>query len=159
MPRQKPYIIITYFEPSIGCRRTSCVRRNDGGKSFQKLTREPLGCYSKRTSSMTYSNACLYLGTKSSFVTNKRPASITLLSWSSYTKSLTRNLDFSPYMFGLCRRTFSEKSFQRKWGPQNHRNSISGIVFPYKLIYLLCIQQFHTHFTQIDDRSSENIHA
>ena len=68
----------------------------------------------KRTSSTTYSNTCLWLGTRNNFVSNNHA----LLSWSSYTKSFTRNLDFSPYMFGLCRRTFSEKSFQRKWGPQ-----------------------------------------
>ena len=45
--------------------------------SFQELATKPLGCYSKRTSSTTYSNACLWLGTKNNFVSNKRPTSIT----------------------------------------------------------------------------------
>ena len=41
----------------------SRVRKNSG-ESFQEGAREPLGSYCKRTSSTTYSNACLSLGTK-----------------------------------------------------------------------------------------------
>ena len=37
---------------------------------------------------------------------NRRPASIALLSWSSYRKELTCKLDFSPYLAGSCRRAF-----------------------------------------------------
>ena len=34
----------------------------DGGESFQERTREPLGCYSYRSSSTTHSNVCLWIG-------------------------------------------------------------------------------------------------
>ena len=46
---------------------------------------------------------------KSSFVPNKRPESISLLSQSSYTKKFTRKLDCSPYMFGSCKEFSSAK--------------------------------------------------
>ena len=60
----------------------SRVRKN-GGESFQERAREPLGSYCNRTSSKTYSNACLSLGTKTQkniSVPNRRPASLALLS-------------------------------------------------------------------------------
>ena len=37
---------------------------------------------------------------------NRKPASIALVSWSSYTKELTCKLDFSPYLSGSSRRAF-----------------------------------------------------
>ena len=102
------------------------------------------------------------MGTKNNFVSDKRPTSITRCFCDLLIRRvLPTTTTFRRTCLAFCRRAFSEKSFQRKWGPQNHRNSISGIVFPYKLIYLLRMQQFHTHFTQIDDinRSSGNIHG
>ena len=40
----------------------------------------------------------------------KRPASIALLSRSSYTRWVNRKIDCSPYMFGSCRRDFFSKN-------------------------------------------------
>ena len=65
------------------------------------------------------------IGTQNDFVPSWRPASIALLSWSSYTSEFTCKLDCTPYLSRSCRRDFFETSFQRKWGPQNRRNPIS----------------------------------
>ena len=51
---------------------------------------------------------------KSSFVPNKRPESISLLSQSSYTKKFTRKLDCSPYMFGSCKGAFFSENGAHK---------------------------------------------
>ena len=52
------------------------------------------------------------------FLPNQRPASITLLSWSSYVKEFASKLDFWPYMLGLCRKAlfivFGESAFSEK---------------------------------------------
>ena len=103
---------ITYFQVSLA--EDPVTSGETAAKlSFQELAREPLGCYSKRTSSTTYSNTCLWLGTKNNFVSNNHA----LLSWSSYTKSFTRNLDFSPYMFGFLQESFFREEFSAQMGP------------------------------------------
>lgn len=56
-------------------------------------------CYSEQTSSTSHLNACLW----SFCVFNRRPASIMLLSWSSYTEEFTCKLDCSLYLSGSCR--------------------------------------------------------
>ena len=83
--------------------------------------KEPLGYYCQQTSSLTNSNACLWLGTK-----NKRPASIAQHSWSSCTKECTCKLDcslyarekLSPVPVWLVQENFLEKIFQWKWAPK-----------------------------------------
>ena len=51
----------------------------------------------------------------------KRPASIALLSRSSYTRRVNRKIDCSPYMFGSCRRDFFSKNEPTK--PKNFYNT------------------------------------
>lgn len=58
------------------------------------------------------------------FVPKQRQAFIAPLSRTSYTKEFTCKVDCSPYLTGLCRTAFFQKSFQRKWGPQNQRYPI-----------------------------------
>ena len=65
----------------------SWVGKN-GGESFQERMKETLGCYPLQTSSTTYSNAALWLGTKIFF----RP-----IRGQSY-KKFTRKLDCSLYL-------------------------------------------------------------
>lgn len=72
---------------------------------------------------------------------NRRPASIALLSWSLYTKEITTKLDCS--LYGLARAGEFSSSFQWKLAPKNQRNSIIG-KFPYNLVHFSCMQQFHT---------------
>lgn len=91
----------------------SWVRKN-GVESFQEWARVPLGCYSRRTSFTTYSNNCLWFGTKNNLVPNKKPVSIPLLSRFSYTRKVNRKLDCSPYMFDSCRRAFFSKNGTHK---------------------------------------------
>ena len=92
------------------------VRTNEG-QSFQEQVREALGCDSYRTSLSTHSIIVSDWAQKNIFVLNQRPASIALLSLSSYTKEFTskRHLECSPYLSGSCRRTLFQKSFQWKW--------------------------------------------
>ena len=45
------------------------------------------------------------------FVPNRRPESIALLLWFSYTREFTCKLVCSPQLSGSCRRAFFEKSF------------------------------------------------
>ena len=51
------------------------------------------------------------------FVSNRRPASIPLLSWSFNTKKFTCKLGCSPYPSGSCRKAFFKMSFQWKCPP------------------------------------------
>ena len=89
---QKPYPAKPWA--SSKSQRWSVGPGNTAAKVFQERVREPLGYYCSRTSSTTHSNACLWLGSKMFFCLNRRPVSIALLSWSSYTKLLQLVLFF-----------------------------------------------------------------
>ena len=95
---------------------------NNGGESFQERERDPLGIL-LTTSCATYSNVCLWFDThkKNDFVPYKRPASVALLSRSSYIRKFNRKLNCSPYMFGTCRRAFFSENARN---PQDQRNSV-----------------------------------
>ena len=100
----------------------SWVSKN-GGESFQERERGPLGIL-LTTSFATYSNVCLWFGThthKNDFVPYKRPASIALLSRSSYIRKFNRKLNCSPYMFRCCRRAFFSENARN---PQDQRNCV-----------------------------------
>ena len=60
---------------------------------------------------------------------------------SSYYEEVYPKLNCSLDMFGLCRRAFFESSED---GAQKTKEILSLVKFPYKLIHLLCMQQFHT---------------
>ena len=94
----------------------------NGGESFQERERDPLGIL-LTTSFTTYSNVCLWFGThtKNNFVPYKRPASIALLSRSSYIRKFNCKLNCSPYMFRFCRRAFFNENARN---PQDQRNSV-----------------------------------
>ena len=62
-----------------------------GGESFQERVKEPLGYYSKRTSSTTYLNGCLWLGTKNNVVPTERGISWRLIVVSTISLSLRAN--------------------------------------------------------------------
>ena len=100
----------------------SWVRKN-GVESFQEWARVPLGCYSWRTSFTTYSNNCLWFGTKNNLVPNEKPISIPLLSRFSYTRKVNRKLDCSPYMFDSCRRAFFSENKSQPTKPNKFYNT------------------------------------
>ena len=59
--------------------------------------------------------------TKNNFLPFQRPASIALLSRSSYIRKFNRKLNCSPYMFRSCRRAFFSENARN---PPNQRNSV-----------------------------------
>ena len=91
--------------------------RRPRGCQLGRDKRRRKGYYSKQTSSTTYSNACLWLGTKHFFVPNRGPASIVLLSWSFLPAHSTVRC-ILPYLSGSCSGAFFEKIFQWEWGPK-----------------------------------------
>ena len=75
--------------------------------------------------------------------------SIALPSWSSYTKSFTKQ---TPYMFGLCsRRVFSEKG-----APKKQRNSIISNISVYTHTFIMHVAISY-YFKQIVDINSFNV--
>ena len=99
------------------CNHTHLQRPRGGqnkgrGESFQERVREPLECDSYRTSSTTHSNALISL----IFVLSQRPASIALLSRSSYANESTfkQQLDCSPYLSCSCWRALTPEEVSLK---------------------------------------------
>ena len=102
----------------------SWVRKN-GDESFQERARAPLGCYSWRPVSRLIWMLVCDLAQKNNFMPNKRPASIALLSRSSYIRKFNRKLNCSPYIFGSCRRAFFSENKTHKTKEMLHYSDSS----------------------------------
>ena len=106
------------------CNHTHLQRPRGGqnkgrGESFQERVREPLECDSYRTSSTTHSNALISL----IFVLSQRPASIALLSWSSYTNESTFKQQLTTIRL-ICLARAGELWLQKRfhWKPKKCHN-------------------------------------
>ena len=94
-------------------------------RKFSRTERAP-GMLLLKNRSSTYSNVCPWLKNKTNFVANKRPLSIALLSWSSYTKKFTRKSQLFAVHVWLVQERFLREEFSSKMGPTKSKKSYSS---------------------------------
>ena len=86
-----------YLRVILGPRGSQLGREKQRGK-FSIMGERAPGMLLRTNQFQSHLNACLW----SFCVPNRRPASIMLLSWSSYTEEFTCKLDCSLYLSGSC---------------------------------------------------------
>ena len=94
--------------------------RRPGGCQLGRDKRRRKGYYSKQTSSTTYSNACLWLGTKKCFCAQSGAS----IYRAAFVIFFTRPLDCSLYItvpVWIVQRSFLREDFPVRMGPQSRR--------------------------------------
>ena len=103
-------------------------------RKFSRTAERAPGMLLLKNRSKTYSNVCPWLKNKINFVANKRPVSIALLPWSSYTKKFTRKSQLFAVHVWLVQERFLREEFSSKMGPTKSKKSYSRALSRAKLV-------------------------
>ena len=116
------------FDQAIGWLYSSAETQFSQEKRRRKFSRteRARGMLLLKNRSTTYSNVCPWLKNKTNFVANKRPLSIALLPWSSYTKKFTRKSQLFAVHVWLVQERFLREEFSSKMGPTKSKKSYSS---------------------------------
>ena len=123
-------------------------------RKFSRTAERAPGMLLLKNRSTTYSNVCPWLKNKTNLVANKRPVSIALLPWSSYTKKFTRKSQLFAVHVWLVQERFLREEFSSKMGPTKSKKSYSRALSRAKLV-----SGAQTPATQATPRVSKSTHT